>query len=93
MKVGGLQAHDGTVTVQLSRGRGLRCRIEGSQWVIDLQRFQQRQAKGGQWFTGRAVILSMAVGEAAGDKLSEREQADICRYLAAEFYRLAGAAQ
>lgn len=78
-----------SVTVALSKARSLRCRIEGTQWVIEVQRYRQGAARRGQWFEGRGVVLSMAVRDACADQFSEREQAEVCRYLGAEFYRLA----
>lgn len=78
------------VEVALSKGRGLRCRIEGVKWVVEVQRHRQGAKKAGQWYEGRQVVLSMAVKDACGDVLSDGEQAEICRYLTGEFYRLAG---
>lgn len=76
------------VTVALSKGRSLRCRIEGAEWVVEVQRHRQGAKKGGQWYEGRKVILSLAIKEACGDALSDGEQAEIGRYLTEEFYRL-----
>lgn len=81
------------VEVDLSARRGLRCRIEGVQWVIEVQRHRQGAKRQGQWFEGRAIVLSLAVREACGDAFGAGDQAQVCRYLQAEFYRLAGGSE
>lgn len=79
------------VEVQLSKGRGLRVAAVGTRWQVSVQRHRQGSKRQGAWFDGDAVTLSMAVKQACGEEFSAKEQADVCRYLADEFWRLAAA--